>query len=106
MRGLRIALGGLLSGGVLLTAGCTSATSGTVTSKQHTPAYTAYIPTCASYGANGVCNVWFLMPYEEPECYAVNFRNPEEDTEGSTCVDPADYETYQLGDHYPRQVDS
>lgn len=74
-----------------------------MTSKQHTPAYTEYVPTCMGYDSKGFCNFWFPMPYDNPECYAVNFHNDTEDLEGSACVDPVEYGRYRLGDHYPKE---
>ncbi|MGW3992199.1 hypothetical protein ACWEF6_01805 [Amycolatopsis sp. NPDC004772] len=97
------AIAGLLFGGALFLAGCASATSGTVTSKQHRPAYTVYVPTCFGYDGKGICTVWVPMPYDQPECYEVNFYNDQEDREGSVCVDSAEYGFYRLGDHYPRE---
>lgn len=73
-----------------------------MTSKQYTPAYTVYVPTCFGYDSKGFCTMWFPMPYDEPECYAVNFHNDQEDREGSACVGSEEYKLYRLGDHYPK----
>jgi hypothetical protein len=87
---------------LLLLAGCDNATTGTVTSREHVAQHEEldYIQ-CIAIGSNA-CAV--SVPYYKtvPECWQVNFHNDRDDENGSSCVDPADYQLYRLGDQYPR----
>lgn len=100
----RTKVGGVIAaaGLLLLLAGCDNATSGTVTSRQHVPAYTAYDDMCVSYNQNGWCRINIPVPRDVPECWRVNFYNAKDDENGSACIDEADYRSYHLGDTYPR----
>lgn len=90
-----LATAGLLFGGALFLAGCSSISSGTVTGKTYEPGF--FLTTTVCSGQPVICTPilsWI------PECYRLDLDDGK-DT-GDVCVSEEDYAAYRAGDHYPR----
>lgn len=94
----RLAIGAALVAAAVLLGGCDDATTGTVTDKVYDPAWLQMNPT---YGTNGqltgFSQTWW------PECYKLGFHNQKDNEDGSVCTDHATWDTYKLGDIYPKE---
>jgi len=89
--------------GCLLTIllGCGSAISeGTVTDKTHRPSYIWIQNVCAGYNSQGVCTTQVPIVHTEPDRYTLSLQEGE-DT-GWVYVTEGEFDTYVVGDHYPK----
>ena len=97
-------LSGLLLA-VLAVAACSPIDSGTITEKNHRPAYTwtETVYDCYSRDKNGVCTLQIprTVVHNEPDRYSFSLTNGEKD--GWVYVDLATYIDYEVGDYYPRE---
>ena len=87
---------------ITLLAGCSSATTGMVTSKQYIPQHEEFSYfQCYMYDAKAQCTMQMPVYETVDQCWQVNFHNAAEDKNGSACVDQTSYDRYRVGDQYP-----
>ena len=65
--------------------------SGTVTDKTYIPPITKQI-----------CDEDGCIPIVDPECWMITFKDSAGDT-GNACVSESEFESYEIGDHYPKK---
>jgi hypothetical protein len=87
---IRDALAAVAAAGLLALAGCASADHGTVTDKGYDEAYTDSI-------AVGDVDV----PMDHDECWHLYFTD-ENGSDGDTCLSEQDWNSYAVGDTYPK----
>ncbi|QIG58026.1 hypothetical protein SEA_PAULODIABOLI_342 [Microbacterium phage PauloDiaboli] len=95
----------LLLAMIAVLVACSPISSGVVTSKDYDPAWTqtVYDQRCISRNAKGVCSGYISSPrfVYHPERFTLNLRG-EEDKTGWVNVPEGEYNSYEVGDQYPR----
>lgn len=103
----RTITGGIaLAGALLVSAGCVAEPeSGTVTEKEYEEAETETYQDCRTTTTtrNGrTTSTTSCTPRTTyyPECYEIDYEDPETDETGEDCVSEELYEALEIGDHY------
>ena len=91
---------GLMLLGLALVGCGSSISAGTVTEKSYSPEYQYMTQQCAGYNKDGACTVWMPIWHTMPESFTLDLRDGEKD--GYVRVSEAEYESYEVGDYYPR----
>jgi len=81
----------------LVLTGCSSISSGTVTGKEYSPAYTTTSLQCYSFGKAG-CTMWMPVVHYWPATYQLDLRNGSKT--GWVDVDARTYAQERVGDRY------
>lgn len=83
---------------IIAMAACSSE-SGLITDKKFKRAYVAYQDTCVAYNYDtGLCISSVQAPVQQPAQYCFRFEGDHFD---QCNIPPADWDKYQIGDHYP-----
>jgi len=95
-----------LSAALLVACG-KAVTSGTVTSKNYQPPDTVYEDICVSYDRKGNCAAHTVIPRTQSAVWELCLRDDTpkkgvlQPTTGCVEVSQADFERYEVGQHYP-----
>lgn len=89
----------------LLLVGCSPIDSGTITDKHHREGYyqTTYVQQCMAYDKNGSCTQYITVPQTTyyPPSWTFDLRKGDE--KGWVGVSEGTYDSYEIGDYYPRE---
>jgi len=88
----------LLLGITLLLVGCSSISSGYITSKKYTPGWDNLVQYCMYYKSNGSCGMYGWRTDHYPERFT--FDIAQGDKTGWVDVPESEYSKYKVGDYY------